>query len=310
MGFLKGLFLASILIALNAHAESNDFLPMIDGVDASLSGGVGTGSNDYIGVGGAFYVGSDLDRKNTTGDFHFNYVADFSPEDSTVENSAEQRLTNWSGGFSADLWPKTTIGVDYDSTSDPFDQLDTEGLHLSLDCGPGSLGYRIARTTLEVPFQIDSTNPQNPPKDYLGAFIYQQTVDAGWRIKPSKTDTISIHGSVSFFNPDAADFATLLNKNSLSALGNLQSELQNFERWNAGFTWRHKYNDKWDSRLSSQFSHLVLGTNPLIMTTATGGYHWSEGFSTRLGAQYLYTPGQPITSVIFEARWSWIRDHD
>jgi hypothetical protein len=309
MGVLR---IATILmsVCLVSVAIADDFLPMLDGTDLSLTGGVGTGSNDYFGVGGTFYMGEDLDPKNITGDFHFNYSANFAPEDSTVDNSPLKRLTNWSGGFSVDPWSHGSLGFDFDSSSDPFEQLATEGLRVSLDQGPAGISYRIARTTLQTPFQVDPTNPKKSPTDFLGAFIYQQTLGFGLHEKFGKSDFLSASGAVSFFNPDAADFATLLNADSLATLGNLQSELQNFERWNAGSSWRHKYNDRWDSRVSGQFSHLVVGENPLVIATASGGYHWTHDFLTRLGIQYLYTPGEPITTVIFEARWSWIRERE
>ena len=301
------LILAVTLAALSgfgpvaAHADP-DVTSAVDGAEVSWNGGAGTGSYDFFGLSGSLFVGSLLDPHNLTGDFHFSYTANFLPEDSSVQNGPRHRITDWEGGLSVNAWPKATLGLDYDSSSDPFDQLDSAGVRVSIGEGIFSLSNRFARTTLNTPIT------QGGHTTFQGAFIYQDTLQGGIRITLDRKDNVSLSGSYSFFHPEVADFATLLEQNQFAALSNLRSDLDNFELWNAGLVYRRKWNDRWDSKASFQFSHLLIAENPAIVAGLSGGYRWNPTLSARLGVRYFYLPSNPLTSVVSEISWSWERE--
>jgi hypothetical protein len=275
---------------------------LVSGTEASWSGGLGTEQNDFFSLNGTVSIGNDDDPKAVTGDLHLSYTASFAPEDISVADSASKRLTSWVGGVSFDPWPHGFLGLDYDSTGDPFEDIHTEGLRISTGVGPVNFSYRMARTTIDSDFSVSKKT------SYDGAFIYQQTLEAGDRIRLTSADTLSLSANVSFFDPDVGSFVDLLGKNTLSAIANLQTELQNFELWDVSAVYRRKWGEHWDSRLAAQFVHLVVSDNPLVIGTVEGGYHWNSQIYTKLGVQYSHDPLDHAACLLAEIRFTWDRE--
>jgi hypothetical protein len=55
--------------------------------------------------------------------------------------------------------------------------------------------------------------------------------------------------------------------------------------------------DRWSYAITTTVSHLVIGNNPSIELTPVLTRKWSPHFSTDLGVDYNYIPGEPTWTV-------------
>ncbi len=303
---MKNLFFY-LLCSLTASIGLADFLPMIDGTELSATGSLGTERTSFYGFDGDIILGSLINRHSRSGDFHLNYTNDIEPTNPPDTGSPLKSVIYWAGGFSILPWKDGTIGLDYDSSSDSFEQLYSTGIKLTLGQGPISASYRYAETQL---LSTDGVyvNPANQNKvKYSGAFIFQQTAEIDGSFHTTKMQTIFGSVAASWYNPDAADFANLLSQTALQSLANFQDALQDFELWSVTLGWRQKWTRALESKVSQSVANLVIATNPYTVSTVTVGYHWTPQYYTSLGYQYSYTPVEDTSNIILELRFDWDR---
>jgi hypothetical protein len=303
MGFLKCISIILLLAPVSYAAGP----PMLDGIELSTQGSLGTERTDFYGFSGDLIFGSILDPQNHMGDFHLSYTNYLEPSDPSTDASPLKSVIYWAGGFSVVPWNQGSFGLDLDSNYDAFEGLYTTGIRISLGQGPVGLSYRNARIALQTT-PSSYTNPVTGVKGKdIGAFIYQQTVEVSGRFHPRKSTTIFSSVSYAWYNPNASELTNLLSQSALISLSNLQDALDNFELWSVSIGWREKITKKWDLRLSQAISNLIVAANPYLVSNAAIGYHWTPEYYTGLSYQYIYTPLSDTSNILLELRWNWDR---
>jgi len=266
---------AFTLLATNAHAE------LTEG-EAEITGGAGPGNLSLLGFGGQL--------KFDSGEAHFNLTKQFSPEDPTNINSSIKHTNNWTGGIGQAFTEKFSVGLDYDRLSDDDENLSTDGGKVTVTYDPYHLSYRYARDRIDQNFNVGS-------RVYSGAFVYQETIEAGAEFDLDKRNTLSPSISYSIFAPNVQAFADVLGKSFAASLSNFTDTLQSFEQWAVSLNYDHKMTDRWSYAITTTVSHLVIGNNPSIELTTVLTRKWSPHFSTDLGVDYNYIPGEPTWTV-------------
>ena len=291
------------------EAARGDFLPMVSGIEVSAKGALGTEYTDFYGLGADLEFGNFLDQNNLTGDFHLNYTDDIEPQDAPLSATPVKNVIYWSGGFSVNPWRGGRLGLDYDSYYDSFESLYTQGVKVSLGQGPFTLSYRNAETQLSAPTGFYILPTDQARVKFNGAFMFQESLDLSAHYKPSKSCSLLADVSASWYTPNAADFTSLLSTQALSSLGNLQDALQNYEQWTVNVSWRQKWSQTFETKVSQLYSNLIVAANPYTITTVTFGFHWTPSYYTGLSYEYQYTPVGDTSFAILELRWNWDRDY-
>jgi hypothetical protein len=288
MDFLKFILIFGFLIPV-ARAE-------LTGGEVSLDSGAGPGS--------VYSLGTGADLRFDTGDLHFDYTKQLSPEDPSAQNVVLKHTDNWTGGFQEAITDSFTLGLDYDTLSDTDELLYSDGMKFSVNYDWAHLSFRYARSQIDKNFLVlDRTT--DTERTIHGAFVYQATIETSVDLNLSDRDTLSPTVSYSFFNPDVDNFAALLSKRFSTTLSNFNDTLQSFETWSVGATYNHEFDSLWSASAVVTVSHLIVELNPAIELYPSVTRKWSSVFSTQLGVDYNYIPGTPVVTLNLGLKYSF-----
>ena len=306
--FLIAMFLIPSVSPFRASDSRADTVPFVSGAEVSVNGSAGPGQVYSFGQSVQLLLGNSEDRSNHSGDIHFKSTRQFSPEDPSVTTSGIKHADSLVGGFSIDLWKDVFVGLELDSLQDDFAQVNADGAKIMMGVDPIHFSYRHGRTVIHTPFQVVQAAPK-PPRDFDGAFIYQDTFTLDAAMDITRIDSLGLEVSYSLFHPDAKKFSSipLLNQANLGTLGNFKDSLENFESASASPNWRHHFGKSWDSNVSFNFAHLILIGNNLFESTVEVGWKASKTLRLQLGWNYTHSSIDHQNLATFELKYNWDR---
>ncbi|MBI3556865.1 MAG: hypothetical protein HY074_11430 [Deltaproteobacteria bacterium] len=296
-------------VGLPLHSAFAKFMPALNSLETVTNDSVSAGPNYNLGVSMDLALGSRDDPSNSMASLHGNYSRQMAPLDPTSKDTRLKDVNNFSSGVSINVLEKGVVGVDFDSASDRYESVFTNGFKITLGYEPIRLSYRYAGTTIE---QTITPAPQlkngklvaQPNQE--GAFIYQQTLALEGNFELSPADTLSPAVALATFSPGANLFANVLANNAgLQSLSTFTDTLQSFEQYSYGSEWRHYFDDTWGSKLGIKIVHEIITANTLFESSMGMGYRLSGGTHVQLGWDYSHdaTAVQNILTLEFKVSW-------